>query len=158
MPLFSNTCGKLYTDAVVFALVNREFILPVENIKNISLKKSINWSNLLYLAVPAAIFVLSRLVRDDDTFIKVFLYCIAFAFTVICLVKVQKKYTIRISMDNGSLKTIHVAKANYNDAQKFIYKATELIKEQRALANNVAMANRKETEAFSKSVSNIVHH
>ncbi len=158
MPLFSNTCGKLYADTVVFALVNREFILPVEDIKYISLKKSINLSNLLYLALPAAVFILSRLVRDDDTFIKVFLCGIAFAFTVICLVKVQKKYTVRIKMVNGSLKTIHVAKANYNDAQKFIYKATELIKEQRAFANNEAIANRKETQAFSKSVSNIVHH
>ena len=158
MPLFSNTCGKLFSDTVVFASVSSENKIPVEDIKNISFKRSVVWSNLLFLVVPLCVFALSRMVKNDDTFIKFFLYGIASLFAIICLIKVQKKFTIQIRMNNGALYTIRVSIDNVKDTQKFIDKATKLIKEQQAAAQNSTIAAKKEQAAFSKSVSNIIHH
>jgi len=158
VPLFSNTCGKLYTDAVVFASVSKESIIPIRDIKNISFKKSVVWSSLFFIPVPLAVFALSCLVSNNDAFVKMFLYFIGVLFMAICVFKVKKKYTIYIRMENKSLYAIRVAKDNIKDAQKFIYKATELIKEQRALAKIAATAYKKEEAAFSKSVNNVIHH
>jgi len=158
VPFFSNTCGKLFSDTVIFASINGESKVHLQDIKKISFKRSVVWSSLWFIAVPLSIFALSQLVSYDDTFVKMFMYSIASVFTLICLIKVEKKYTISTAMKDGSVKTIRVSNDNIKDAEKFTNKTSKCIKKYRATAKTIAIASKIEEAEFSKSVTSIVHH
>lgn len=159
MPLFSNTCGKLFYDSIIFASSKNEIVIPLQDIRKITFKKSFLWSSLFILVLPIAVFALGRFfVSDDDTFVKGFLYTIAVIFSVICLLKAEKKYTLKVKQNTRAILTIRVSGHNVNDAQKFVDKAGSLLKQhQSELKKRVADANKTEV-AFANSISNIVHH
>lgn len=158
VPFFSNTCGKLFSDTIIFASINCESKVHLQDIKKISFKRSVVLRSLWFIVVPLSIFGLSQLVSYDDTFVKMFMYSIASVFTLICLLKVEKKYTISTVMMDGSVKTIRVSNDNIKDAENFTNKAAKCIKEYRANAKTTAIAAKIEEAEFSKSVTNIIHH
>jgi hypothetical protein len=99
-PLFSNTCGKLFNDSIVFASSRHENDIPAEQIRKVSLKKSVTWGSLLFSTMPLILFVLPRFVKDSF---------------------------IHIRMANGSRQKISVADHNIKDAEKFIGQVMKLI-------------------------------
>jgi len=159
MPLFSNTCGKLFCDSVVFASSKDEVIIPLQDIKQIAFKKSVLWSSLFILVLPIAVFALGRFfVSKDDAFVRGFLYTIAILFSVICVLKAEKKHTLRIKQNSKASLIIRVSGHNVNDAQKFVDKARNLLKQHQSdLKNKAAEANKTEV-AYANSLKNIIHH
>jgi hypothetical protein len=133
-PLFSNTCGKLFNDSIVFASSRHENDISAMQIRKVSLRKSVTWGSLLFSTMPLILFVLPRFVKDS--FIQVLMYSLGVLLLAICILMAEKKYTIHIRMSNGSRQKINVSNHNIKDAEKFIGQAMKLI-----------AAKRKETKA-----------
>jgi len=153
MPLFSNTCGKLFTDDIVFASAHKENTIPLHRVKSIAFKKSVTKGSLLFIIMPLVLFGLPYFVKPDETFVKIFLYGLGALLLAVCLLKAEKKYTIRIRMHNGTFYTIRVMKENIKDAQKFVSQASKLINAPQTVITPNVVTTQPEKAPFSRSVN-----
>lgn len=149
MPVFSNGCGKLFSETIVFASANKESVIKIEDIKSIVFKKSVAWGGMWLLGVPLSLFGLTYFVNNNDVFVKVFLYAVAAMFTIICLLKTEKKYAIKILIYNEPVRTIRVSKDNIKDAQKFVNHAVRVIMAKRAATKSVVVTEMVKDTVFS---------
>jgi len=54
--IYSNTCGKLYPDKIIFASALRETAFNPAEIKGISLHRNIRSSSIFFIVLPCFLF------------------------------------------------------------------------------------------------------
>lgn len=131
IPLFSNTCGKLFSDRVVFASAIRETQIDSGDIKNISFGKRIRISSLLFLCIPAMFFVLPLFIHEAETFLKYSILLLGVVFFIISIVKARRDYKLKVSLKNGETITWNVWEGNVREAHKFVQQVRLRLKKAR---------------------------
>lgn len=131
MPIFSNTCGKLFTDKVIFASALRETEIDTREIKNISFAGSVKTSSLLFLAVPAMlVFIPYFFFHESDVFLKFLVTVLGVAFFTIAVIKAQKSYRLKVNLKNGETITWNVWQGNMREANKFVEQVKSRLRRQ----------------------------
>jgi len=152
LPLFGNTCGKLYDEYIVLASANRERTLPLNSVKKVTFTKSIAISSLLFMLLPGVLFILPYFLSSEDAFIKVLLYAIGSIIIAFSIFKAEQKYAVKVYTKNGSVLTVKLIKENMHDAKKFVSAAATLIAKNEA-ALKVAAADERLAGNIFSSVS-----
>lgn len=126
-PIFSNTCGLLFEDRVVFAFDNGEKQFPLSKIKSASFRERITNGFLLLMAMPLPLYALLDYVRNFNGLPRLAGYGFAVAISLAAFYFSKKKYQIALEMLNGGKFTIRVSENNKKDASKFITKLKKKI-------------------------------
>lgn len=132
MPIFSNTCGKLFADKVIFASALRETEINTKEIRNISFAGSISSSSLLFLSIPALLIVIPFVFfHESEVVLKYALTTIGVAFLIISLIKAQKNYRLKVNLKNGETITWNVWEGNLREANKFVQQVKNILVRER---------------------------
>lgn len=127
LPLFGNTCGKIYNEYILLASENNERTLPLSSVKKITFSKRISLNSLLFTFLPAVLLVVPQFMESEDVFIKIVLYVLGILFLAISVYKAEMISKVNIFTTNGSVLKINVIKDNRREAKKFVAEATKLI-------------------------------
>ncbi|MEL1245277.1 hypothetical protein AAEO56_13455 [Flavobacterium sp. DGU11] len=122
MPLFSNSCGKIYADDVVFAYDNGEKRIAIEKIKAVNFDTRLTRKALLLLFLPLPVFLFIYLEKTTHNLLRLMGLGTMLAIFGLAVFFAEKKYRITIIMADGSKKSISVSKANRKDAKFFLDK------------------------------------
>ncbi|MNK24473.1 hypothetical protein D3C87_427790 [compost metagenome] len=120
MPLFNNSCGKVFKDKVILASPNRENHIKFDNIKKLEFVTRISFNSLLWVLISCSFFFILYLERNLEGWIYFLIFAVALGFTILSLVMVEKNYHILLRLNDGSEKKITVSKDNKKDAKKFV--------------------------------------
>lgn len=120
MPLFNNSCGKIFSDKVILASPNRENHVKFESIDKLEFKTQVSFKSLLWVLISASFFVLLYLERNLEGWLYAIIGAVALGFTVLSLIMVEKNHLIMLHLNDGSKTRINVAKDNMKDAKKFV--------------------------------------
>ncbi len=122
LPLFSNTCGKLFQDKVIFASAVRETEVKADDIKDVQLAMSISAQSLLFLLVPLPLFVMPFFLQPTEGALKVCIAAIGCIMMAMAVYKARKEYKLRLYLKNGMLIEWYVWRGNYTEAHNFVQK------------------------------------
>ncbi|MGQ2984465.1 hypothetical protein [Flavobacterium sp.] len=126
-PIFSNTCGMIFSDRVVFAFDNGEKQIAIPKIKAADFRSRVTPRSILLLFLPLAIAALMDLRGNFHNFHRAAGYGIAIALTLLAIYNIERKYRITIETEKGLL-SITVSKNNRKDARNFVNKLKEAAK------------------------------
>ena len=128
-PLYSNTCGKLYADKIIFASVLKETAFSPSEIKGISLHRHIRSSSIFFMVLPCLLFLMQFYLGDEEQGMKVVLVLAGALMLLMSVYKAEKVYSVRLSLKNGKVITWQIWKGNSTDAGKFIKAVKARLKE-----------------------------
>lgn len=120
MPLFNNSCGKVFKDKVILASPNRENHIKFDAIARLEFVTRVSLKSLLWVFVSSSFFLILYLERNLEGWLYAMIFLVAIGFTVLSLVMVERNYHILLLMNDGSKKRIVVSKDNKKDAKKFV--------------------------------------
>ena len=120
LPLFNNSCGKIFRDEVVFASSNRENHLKTESIQGLKLKGTVSLKSLGWVAISSSFFGILYLERNIEGWMYGLIFIIALLFTGLSLYMLERNYYILLVKKDGTQYKIRVDKDNRKDAQKFV--------------------------------------
>jgi len=120
MPLFNNSCGKIFSDKVILASPNRENHVKFESIEKLEFKTQVSFNSLLWVLISSSFFMILYLERNLDIWLYAIIGAVAFGFTVLSLIMLEKNHHIMLHLNDGSTTKINVAKDNMKDAKKFV--------------------------------------
>jgi len=120
MPLFNNSCGKIFRDRIIFASSNRENKIEADSIERVKFVGRVSLKSLLWVGISSSFFGILYLERNLDGWMYALISIVALAFTVLSLVMLEMNYHILLQMKDGSEKRITVTKDNKKDARKFV--------------------------------------
>lgn len=120
MPLFNNSCGKIFKDKVILASPNRENHIKFDNINKLEFVTRVNFKSLLWVLISSSFFFILYLERNLEGWIYFLIFAVALGFTILSLAMVEKNYHILLRLNDGSQKKISVSKDNKKDAKKFV--------------------------------------
>jgi hypothetical protein len=149
LPVFGNTCGKLYDDYILLASENNERTLPLNSVKKITFKSRIALSSLLFMVLPALFFVLPQFMENEDAFIKAFIYAIGILFIGVSIFKAEKKHSVNIVTKNQSVFKVRVISENIRDAKKFTQEANKLLIKNEAMLKSELSEQRTAETIFT---------
>lgn len=120
MPVFNNSCGKIFNDKIVLASAHREDEIDLEDIKKLKFGVTTSLKTIMWTLLPSSIFVLLYMERRMlDSAMFFLLAFVSIAITVVSLVMAEKSYFVLIKMHDGFTVRIRVAVDNKKDAKKF---------------------------------------
>ncbi|MXN93258.1 hypothetical protein GR160_18680 [Flavobacterium sp. Sd200] len=123
VPFFSNNCGKIYKNKVVFAS-HKQFIEP-QNIKSISVGRAITNSGKFFTLLPSVFFIIPFFVHE--VYEKI-LFAGAGVGIMILAYTMSQKYTyINVGLINGKIHRFKVWESYGKEAQKFVSETKKLI-------------------------------
>ena len=125
IPLFSNTCGKLFADRIVFASANREKEILPQTLSRLTFTGSLTIGSILYMLLFLAIAG-GALFINIATVFKLGLFSMSMLLLLWFVLKGKRKYAINIYFKDGSARSIRVWEGNRKDAQKFVEQANRL--------------------------------
>lgn len=141
LPVFSNTCGKLYNDYIVLASSNNERTLPLTSVKKIKFRQSIGLSSFAFMLLPFALLFVPNFINDaDDIFLKVILYGLGILSLVAGILMAERVYTVKIYTVNNAVLKIKLIEENKRDAKKFVAETRKLL----AISKAIVKAERTE--------------
>lgn len=120
LPLFSNTCGKLYIDRIVFASALKETSVTPQKLKKITFNRGITIGSIVIIVLSCILFTSPLYLPQAEIF-----FIIGLLFLILSIAKAQKTYSINLYMKDGTIRTISVWKGNRKDASKFVNKVQE---------------------------------
>ena len=120
MPLFNNSCGKIFRDKVIFASSHRENKIKSDSIERVSFVGRVSLKSLLWVGISSSFFGIMYLERNLDLWMYAIIGIVALAFTILSLAMLEMNYHILLEMKDGSEKRISVTKDNKKDARKFV--------------------------------------
>lgn len=120
LPLFSNTCGKVYIDRIVFASALKETTITPQSLKKVTFSRSIAISSIVIMVLSCILFTSPLYLPQAEIF-----FIIGLMFLILSIAKAKKIYSITLYMKDGSTRTIKVWEGNRNDASKFVSKVQE---------------------------------
>ncbi|WP_116789861.1 hypothetical protein [Flavobacterium psychrotrophum] len=127
-PVFANTCGKIFARKVVLATSTSEKVLEMEDIRQMSFRKTTPVSGLLFAALPALLIIVAFFLPKEDTFLKVLLGILGTIGVVVSLLKAKKQHTLVVKTADGQKFTISVWEGNAKEAAKFADKVNGMLK------------------------------
>ena len=120
MPLFNNSCGKLFNDKIVLASAHREEEIEFKEIKKIKFGFNISLKSVMWALMPSSIFVLLYLQRAMlDGAMFILLSFVAIGISVFSVVMAEKSYYVLIKLKGGQNVRVRVSVDNKKDAKKF---------------------------------------
>lgn len=119
-PIFSNTCGILYDDKVVFAFDNGQKEIPLSKIKSAVFRQRITNGFLLLILLPLPGYAVLDYMRNFYGLSRFMGYGVAIVISGMAYYYAKKKYHISLEMVSGSQFTIRVSENNRKDASRFI--------------------------------------
>jgi hypothetical protein len=149
LPVFGNTCGKLYEDYILLASENRERTLPLNSVKKITFSKSIALGSLLFMLLPCVLFVMPQFLNADDIVAKILMYGVGIVFLAVSIVKAEKKYAVKLYTKSGTVLKVRLIKENMRDAQKFVLETTKLLHKNKAAIKAAAADERLAENIFA---------
>lgn len=120
LPLFSNTCGKLYIDRIVFASALKETSITPKHLKKVTFNRGVTISSIVIIVLSCILFASPLYLPQAEIF-----FIIGLAFLILSIAKVKKTYSINLHMKDGTIRTISVWEGNRKDASKFVTKVQE---------------------------------
>lgn len=120
MPLFNNSCGKIFRDEVVFASSNRENHLKAESIQGLKLKGTVSLKSLGWVIISSSFFGILYLEKNLEGWMYGLIFILALIFTGLSLYMLERHYYILLVKKDGTQYKIRVDKDNKKDAQKFV--------------------------------------
>jgi hypothetical protein len=148
-PVFANTCGKIFTRQVVLATSTSEKVLEMEDIRQMSFRKTVPVSGLLFAALPALLFIFAYTLPKEDTLLKVLFVILGAAGVAVSLFKAKKQHVLTVKTVDGQKFTISVWEGNAKEAAKFADKVNGMV--QAFNSDNHA----HESEAINVSISTV---
>jgi hypothetical protein len=121
-PLFSNSCGKLFSDKILLATSNNESVYQLQNVHNIAFKTRPQIKSLLFLVFPALLFSFPLFIHDAAFFLKAVFFVVGILFAILTLTNLQKNYTLTLYLKDKTSRSITVWEGNRKEAQKFAEK------------------------------------
>jgi len=126
-PIFSNTCGILFNDKVIFGFVNGEKEISLSEIKHARFREKITAGFWLLIVLPLPLYAALDYIYNYNGLLRLAGYCFAGSISCLAYYYAKKKYQIIIEMINGSTFKIRVSEDNKKDASKFIDNLTKAI-------------------------------
>jgi hypothetical protein len=126
-PLYANSCGKIFTDHIVFASSNKESGYALNTIKTLRFTKRYATGSIVFSFLPGILLLVPYFLGKEDKLTKVMFISIGLIGVVVSLLKAKANYTLNVITTSGRKNSISVWEGNKNDAQKFTDKANALI-------------------------------
>lgn len=126
-PVFANTCGKIFARKVVLATSASEKVLEMEDIRQMSFRKTIPVSGLLFAALPAILLIYAYTLPKEDTFLKVLFVILGATGVIVSLLKAKKQHMLTVKTADGEKFTISVWEGNAREAGKFADKVNGML-------------------------------
>ncbi len=123
--LFSNNCGKIYRDRIVFSTLDES--VATENIKSVSLRKSIGKGNLFFILLPCLLVGISFLMPKEDFIIKMLFIVTGVVFFAATLLNVKKRSFIVVSLKTGKNIKVTPRESYPREAKRFVDEASIVI-------------------------------
>ncbi len=122
MPVFTNSCGKIYADNVIFAFSTGEKKLITEKLKTVKFSQRITPRSLAFIVLPLLAYTVLDHIKNFNGLFRVAGYAAMLIIAGLASYYSEKEYSIYLVMDDGSKMAIRVSKNNRNDAKKFVDK------------------------------------
>lgn len=122
MPVFSNSCGKIYHNNVVFAFDNGEKNIVVQKITAVKFTGRATPKSVMIMFLPLLATFLIYLERNMHGLLRLAGVGVMLAVFGLAFYYAEKQYRISIVMNDGSKTTIRVSKDNRKEARKFVDK------------------------------------
>jgi len=122
-PLFSNNCGKIYRNKVVFA-AHKQPIDP-QDIKAVSLRKSMSKGNIFFVMLPNLFFIIPFFVHEF--FEKLLFIAIGFGLVVITFFMTKRDSFIHVTLSGGKRYRFKIWYGYVREAQKFVDETRKLV-------------------------------
>ena len=121
IPLFNNSCGKIFNDSIILATKNREDKINFNDIKKVKFGITASFKSIIWALLPSSIFVLLYMERKElDSAIFFLLSFVSLAFTILALVMTEKNHYINVKLNEGLNVRINVSADHRKDAKKFV--------------------------------------
>ena len=127
IPQFSNSCGKLFADKIILASSNKESLIDLNNVRNVSFTSRPAPKSLLFIALPLPLFFMPSLLNENDFFVKVMFAVVGLLLLLVSVWQVNKNHTLSLKLKDGSSTSINVWEGNRKEAQKFADKVKSQI-------------------------------
>ncbi|MES2487805.1 MAG: hypothetical protein V4581_17895 [Bacteroidota bacterium] len=119
IPQFSNSCGKLFADKIILASSNKESLIDLNTVRNVSFTSRPAPKSLFFIALPLPLFFMPSLLNENDFFVKVMFVTVGLLLLLVSVWQVNKNYTLSLKLKDGSSTSINVWEGNRKEAQKF---------------------------------------
>lgn len=119
-PIFSNTCGILFNDKVIFGFVNGDKEISLSKISHAQFREKITIAFWLLIVLPLPLYAALDYMYNYNGLLRLAGYCLAGCVSSLAYYYAKKKYLIVIEMVNSSRFVIRVSEDNKKDASKFI--------------------------------------
>jgi membrane protein CcdC involved in cytochrome C biogenesis len=116
---FSNSCGKIFADEIILATAHKESVIAVNDIKKVSFTSRPKPQSLLFVALPAVLFVFPFFNHSTDTFLNVLLIGLGVLLMAVSLYNLNKQHTLTVKLATGNSIAINVSPRNIKEAKKF---------------------------------------
>lgn len=116
---FSNSCGKIFADEIILATAHKESVVAIKDIKKVSFTSRPKPQSLLFVALPAILFVFPFFNNTTDTFMNVVFIGLGILLMGISLYNMNKQHTLTVKLATGSSIAINVLPHNIKEAKKF---------------------------------------
>lgn len=127
VPLYFNSCGKIFDDKVIFASAYKENIFYVNDIAKVSMKTRFGFKSLISMLLPFGLLGILYLEKNLDFFVQAITVVIMLIFLVVAFVNTEAKYYIILHLKSTKNVKIKISKSNKKDAGKFVKRAQEHI-------------------------------
>ncbi len=127
VPLYFNSCGKIFEDRLIFASAYKENIFDVSDIGKVSMRKKLGFKSVLSLLLPFGLVGILYLERDLDFIVQAITVVLTLIFFIVAFVNTEMKYYIILQLKSTKNVKIRISKSNKKDAGKFVEKAKSVI-------------------------------
>lgn len=128
LPLFYNTCGKVFTNRIVFASVVRETEVNPCDIKNVQIIFTVSLQSIALIVVPTPLLIMPFFLHPSEKGLKLCIGVMGLLLIALAIAKTRKDYCLKLHLKDGRVITWHFWKNNLSDAQKFIENLKPLLK------------------------------
>lgn len=121
MPLFNNSCGKLFNDKIILASAHRENEIEFKEVKKIKFGMNTDLKSIMWALMPTSIFVLLYMQRNMlDAPMFFLLSFVVIGISVFTVAMSEKSYYVLVKMRDGENLKLRVSSDNKKDAKKFV--------------------------------------
>lgn len=118
--LFSNSCGKLFTDYVVFATAYKETEIKLTDVKNISFSWYFSRSGLAFIFLPLPLLVMAFYFPESDSGLKISTGFLGLLFMALSAINARRHFVLKLMLKSGKVLQWNVWQGNRKDTRKFI--------------------------------------
>lgn len=137
--VFTNTCGKIFRNHIIFAASNKESY-SYDEIKSISFSSQRKLSDLLFALLPSSLFLFTIFLKKDDTFLRALFIILGLAGVALTIFKAKTRYFIIVKISGE--KSLTVRAVSKREAERFIGQANTMLQKHRQAAQDTKAQGR----------------